>query len=191
MLPSISIVNPPQCKNSPSITAHCTVTAVADTGASSHYLRDEDKDHAVTIPSVTPGPEVTLPNAENVQATTTAIIPLSKQLSPEAQTGHVLPALKSSSLLSMGKFCDDGCDVVFRKNTMHLLKDPSAMDKFLKTQTSILDGQRNLKNNLWDITLANIKDAPHHSIVLPRSHAGLYPTRHANTPPQLTPIRQH
>ena len=192
ILKATSIVNPPIIDRiTPTPHAQCNLTAVADTGASSHYVRDEDKMHVVETPPSSPGPLVTLPNAETAQATSEAFIPLSNQLSKQAQTGHILPALKSSSLLSMGQLCDDGCDVVFRKQSLHLLKDTKAMDCFLKTQHCILNGKRNLSNRLWDITLNTKSDAPHHSIVLPTPHAGIYPSRNKPPPrPELKRQRQ-
>ena len=62
------------------------------------------------------GPTVTLPDSRQVGATKSAQLPLSNKLSLDAQKGHVLPDLTSSTLVSAGKLCDDGCDVVFRKD---------------------------------------------------------------------------
>ena len=127
-------------------TKEC-VTAVHDSGASALYIREEDEDCVTNVvPHI--GPLVTLPNAEKVQSSKKSLLPLSPHLSIQGQTGHILPELKSSTLISTGQLCDDGCDVVYRENTVHVLKNKIAMDNFLSSQKSILTGQQNRVNNL-------------------------------------------
>ena len=53
----------------------------------------------------------------------------------------------------MGKFCDDGCDVIFRSKKVHVVKDKPEVDKLLQKIPTVLLGNRNRTNNLWDTTL--------------------------------------
>ena len=108
MLLSSSIVNPPLPNQQ-----HNPVHAVVDSGASSHYLRPKDKRCATSVKPTNNGPTVVLPNAATITSDSIAQLPLSTKLSSTAQQAHVLPGLTSTSLLSVGKFCDDDCDVLF------------------------------------------------------------------------------
>ena len=185
-LSSTRIVNPPKITS----TINDSVTAVIDSGATSNYLRPEDHHCATDITTDPHGPEVTLPNATTIRASKRAQLPISSQLSADAQRGHILPGLKSTSLVSVGRICDDDCNVLFRRKRVHVIKDTPAVDKLLKTNKSILEGKRNFKNGLWDITLnkRNLNDDPH-QIVLPKLHGALYPKQTPNDPPRLLPLR--
>ena len=66
-----------------------------------------------------------------------------KNLSTTATTAHVLPNLKSASLLSMGQLCDDDCIVTLDKSKMTVEKNNKI----------ILEGTRNINDGLWDIQL--------------------------------------
>ena len=57
------------------------------------------------------------------------------------KTVNILPQLKTTSLLSVGKLVDKGCVVKFTKNNA----------KIYKNNKSILQGKRNLKDGLYDI----------------------------------------
>lgn len=138
--PSSSISTLQSCANLD--TKHSSIEIVHDSGASGHYVREIDEPYVCNVrPAL--GPPVTLPDSTITHPTKTSIIPLSSDLSLKAQRANVLPALKSSTLVSAGQLCDDGCDVVFRKQQVHALKDPSAMDKFLSSQKRLITGNRN------------------------------------------------
>ena len=71
------------------------------------------------------------------------MLTLHRNLSPDAQTGHVMNDLRSSTLLSAGQLCDDKCIVVLNKYKVHVYKE----------NTVVLSGDRNAKDGLWDIQL--------------------------------------
>ena len=55
----------------------------------------------------------------------------------------VLPSLKSSSLISLGQLCDDDCSVLLDKKKLYVKKNNSM----------VLEGNRNMKDGLWDIPI--------------------------------------
>ena len=73
-----------------------------------------------------------------------------------AQTGHVLPALKSSTLISAEQLCDEDFDF-FQETSSACPKNPPAMDTFLVTQRHLLTGEKNLINKLWTTHFPRIK----------------------------------
>ena len=167
------------------------VKVAVDSGASSNYLQPEDSHCATEISVDHFGPTVTLPDASTIQSNKTAQLPLSPQLSSAAQSSHILPGLKSTSLLSVGKMCDDGCDVIFRPKKVHIIKNSGAIDKLLTTNKPILEGKRNYTNGLWDITLnKHNSNAEPHQIVLPKIHGALYPIQSPGTTPKNPPSKK-
>ena len=117
------------------------IIAKADSGASKHYIRDRDKAVLTNIIS-TAGPKILLPDKSVLQATSKGMLPL-PTLSKESCVAHVIPGLKSSSLLSMGQLCDDNCEIQLRKHDMVVRKNNHI----------ILHGTRNTNDGLWDIDL--------------------------------------
>ena len=71
---------------------------------------------------------------------------LSQHLSKQAKTAVVLPNLTSSSLISLGQLCDNGCKVNLDKNSLNVYKDSKL----------IMEGTRNKINGLWDIPITLI-----------------------------------
>ena len=92
----------------------------ADSGASGNYIKNSDK-HVLDNLQSKLGPQVTLPDSTTIQSTQTGHLPI-PGLSAPATTSHVFNDLHSSSLLSVGKMCDDDCLVVFDKEYMRVLK---------------------------------------------------------------------
>ena len=92
-----------------------TIIAKGDSGATSHYWREQDKKCLQNI-EITPGPTVTLPNNTTITSTARGRLPLHDSLSREATTTAILPNLHSSSLISLGQLCDDDCQVLLNKN---------------------------------------------------------------------------
>ena len=78
------------------------------------------------------------------------ILPLSEELSDAAKTAMILPNLRSASLISMGQLCDDGCDVLFNKDILLVMKNKKI----------VLRGIRNRRDNLWDIPIEKCKISP-------------------------------
>jgi hypothetical protein len=89
-----------------------TTTAIADTGASSsHYIRPND-------PHITNGAYkqviiVSLPNGNMLHSTTQACQLAFPQLPVQAWEAHIIPGLTHSSLVSIVKLCDAGCEAHF------------------------------------------------------------------------------
>ena len=69
-------------------------------------------------------------------------------LNPTACRGHIIPALTSGALLSLGQLCDDNCHVILHKYTIKIYKG----DKI------ILAGDRDFTTGIW------IVNVPHSSI---------------------------
>ena len=113
----------------------------ADSGASKSFIREQDA-HILKHINVTPGPVVALPDMSILRATKNGTLPI-PGLSVNASTAHVLPGLKSTSLLSLGQLCDDGCDVKLTKNKISITKNG----------TVLASGNRCLTDGHWDIKL--------------------------------------
>ena len=155
MLPSICTVNYiyTNIHGNNLLTSNHDTSTVADTSVSIHYLQEEDIECATNTVKNANGRRVILPTAINIKATEQALLPLSEQLSLAAQTAHILPALKSTPLLSMGKLCDNECAVVFQKRLLYVFKDAPRMDHFLKSQHPIMKVERNFQTGLWNISM--------------------------------------
>lgn len=59
------------------------------------------------------------------------------------QKVHIFPGIKSSSLISLGQLCDDGCTAMLNNKEI-------GIDKI---NTMILHGKRNWTDGLWDIKI--------------------------------------
>ena len=126
---------------------HYRITAKADSGATKHFWRDRDK-HILHNRRPTTGPPVALPDGSIIRAHETGDLPL-KKLNKKATTVQVFKNLTSSSLLSVGQLCDDGCKVNFDDGHMIVSKDKSI----------ILQGTRNKRDGLYDVTLKQHKSS--------------------------------
>ena len=85
--------------------------AIADTGSTGNYLSLEASyytDMKVADPPI----EVILPDGSEIQSTHTALLNI-PSLPIKAREAHLFPTLSSGSLISMGLFCDQGCEVKF------------------------------------------------------------------------------
>ena len=114
----------------------------ADTGASRTYLKSEHEKYLLNTKILTHGPTATLPNNEQIKASTQGILPLHSAVRP---TALIYPALQNESLLSIGQLCDHGCIAIFDKNKLHIVKDGKL----------VLSGLRNLNDGLWDVPFKN------------------------------------
>ena len=132
------------------------IQTILDSGASDNYIRPEDEEYVEDV-RTEPGPTVVFPDSRRITANKNATIPLSNKLSKNAQSGHILPHLKSATLLSAGKLCDDGCDVILRQHDVHVIKHNTIIDKVLKESDHILKGHRNHTNKLWNIPVEKSK----------------------------------
>ena len=71
-------------------------------------------------------------------------VPLAPQLSKQASQGHILNGLKTGSLISIAKLCDDDCAALFTKYSV----------KIFKNGMVIILGLRNVNSGLWSIPLS-------------------------------------
>ena len=108
---------------SPSVFNSSIVYAKGDSGATSHYLTIDDTRACLNDIQSYTGPAVMLPDAETISPTLKGQLSLSTKLSKTAQAATVLPALKSSSLISLGKLCDDNCTVILDKTKLIAIKE--------------------------------------------------------------------
>ena len=84
------------------------------------------------------GPSVQVTNGANIESSTCAAIPLSNKLSQEAQVRHIFDNLKSGSLISIGKLCDDDSVAIITNYHVNIVKYGKI----------IIGGQRNPSNGI-------------------------------------------
>ena len=154
---NLSTLVPPSLPTTPSTTLSQPPTPIvmkADSGASGMYIREDDK-HVLHDLQPFQGPSAILPDASTIHATKKSHLPI-PGLSPTATKAYVFDKLHSSSLLSVGTLCDDGCHVVFDKHHMRVYKN----------HKEILTGERNFSDKLWDVNISSSQ--PHHANVIIR-----------------------
>jgi hypothetical protein len=108
-----------------------------------------------------------------MKATTEATLPFPLILSKSAKRGHILPDLKTGSLISIGQLCDDDCTALFTKH--HL--------KIFKNGTAIITGRRNTSNGLWHIPMPPVDQNQ-------ATHTPLPPSPQANSIIRLAQTKQ-
>ena len=141
---SQSTVIPPKLQPFHNVTAKC------DSGASKHYFTVNDQRALTSIQTVSNGPRVGLPDGSIVQGSQAGYMKLHPALTSHAQKAHIFPCIKSSSLISIGQLCDDGCTVVLNNKEIGIYKN----------NTIILRGKRNFTDGLWDITIPTPDSLP-------------------------------
>ena len=139
-----------------------------DSVASSHYWREEDVKVLSKIKDII-GPSVLLPNKDTIDVTSQGQLPLSTLLSSRAKKAMILPGIKSASLISIGRLCDDNCTVLLNKRKLLAIKE----------KQMILEGSRNYSDGLWDIPIykTDIQKDNYHT---PNIHPSIYPLRMSN-----------
>jgi hypothetical protein len=123
-------------------------TGIADTGASSHYIRPGDP-HTTNTGNTKPTITVGLPNGDMLQSTTAACQLSLPQLPITARKAHILPGLAHSSLVSIGKLCDAGCEAKFGNQEVVITKN----------NINLLRGQRDRCTGLWRTPLTNNEES--------------------------------
>ena len=114
--------------------------AVADSGASGHYLTIRCKSFETW--KATNKISVKLPNGVCIQNTHETHLPI-PQLPESARLARIFPELSSVSLISISQLYNAGCIAIFDKQKVTIS---------LKAKV-ILSGVRNFKNGLWEIDL--------------------------------------
>ena len=104
---------------------------------------------------------ITMPDAGTLQEINNGTLPLPIILSPAATITTIIPGLNSSSLLSLGQLCDDGCNV--------LLKNDKEV---------VIQGENNRHDGLWGIIIPshpnNKKSIQTNNNTTTESHANIY-----------------
>ena len=121
-----------------------------DSGASKHYFRPCDTLALTNIMAVTNGPHVTLPNGSQLQIKQKGTIPLPANIDVLAGEVSIVSHLQSASLLLVGQFTDYGCTAELAYNVAKIKKDRQVL----------LQGQRNLRDGLWDVDLPVVNTNP-------------------------------
>eukprot|EP00957_Ditylum_brightwellii_P099927 7614790-Ditylum_brightwellii.AAC.1 len=117
--------------------------AIADTGCTGHYF-------SITAPAQNIQPDdhdisVALPDGNQIKSKHKCDLPW-EQLLPEVRGVYMFPQLKSSNLISIGNFCDNGYKVVFLKDTVEIIN--------LAMNDVVLTGHRKVVHgNMWMIPL--------------------------------------
>jgi hypothetical protein len=114
--------------------------AIADTSTTGHYLKPTSP-HLVAQTATNPI-HVQMPNRAGLASIHTCTLN-APSLPPKACDGHILPGLSSHSLLSIAKFCNQGCDVRFSTNVCQV---------FLNN-VLLLEGPIDPTTNLWLLPL--------------------------------------
>ena len=118
----------------------------ADTGATSTYLREKDESCAHNIRTLINGPSIIQPVKTTLQVNKSGQIPLHYKLSKPASSAYIVPKLRNSSLLSIGKLCDDNCTAVFTKDNLFIFKNNELL----------IQGFRNSSDGLWDVLVPTL-----------------------------------
>ena len=113
-----------------------------DSGATTQYFPPRDQHVLVNIVNKK-GPPVTFPNNVQGRAVQSGNLPLSSFLSKDVTKTMILPAHKSTNLVSLGQLCDDGCKITLDKNTLLATKN----------YLPVFQGYRNHCDSLWDIPI--------------------------------------
>jgi hypothetical protein len=143
---------PNTCVYNTTFDPKLTVIAKADSGASKHFWRWCDRGVLHNNHNA-PGPPVALPDGTIIRSSALGSLPLDN-LSKPSRKVQVFKDLTSSSLVSIGQLCDDGCVVTLTRDDM----------KVIKEDTMILRGTRNTTDGLWDVEL---KRSPPHTPATP------------------------
>jgi len=121
---------------------HCSAAtvAIADTGSTAHFFTI---DSPLNNKRATKDPiAIRNPNGSIMYSTHEAELDI-PALPEAARHVHVVPALASQSLLSMGQLCDAGCRVTFDATTATVTQG----------KTVSLTGRRTPKTRLWHMNV--------------------------------------
>ena len=118
------------------------ITAFADSGCTGKFLLIDSP--CTNRQSTDNGIKVTLPYGTSIQASHTALLDL-PNLPPNARTAHIFPDLNNTILISIGQFCDNGCEARFTQHHVNI-------DNINNGRT-ILRGPCDPTTGLWTIDL--------------------------------------
>jgi hypothetical protein len=85
---------------------------------------------------------VSMPNGTTIQSSHSCNLLLT-DLPPQEQQAHILLGLSHSSLISVGKLCDNKCSVTFTQNQVTVSKN----------RKNVMYGSQDPKSRLWRVNL--------------------------------------
>ena len=125
--------------------------ANGNSAASNNYWREEDIQFLTNIKPYRVL-SVTLLDRDMLEPSQKGTLPLSSQLSSEATDATVLPELKSSPLISLGKIYNDNCTIILDNENLVALKSSNVQTEYDKDNV-VLQGHWNKQDGLWDIPI--------------------------------------
>lgn len=81
--------------------------AKADTGASTHYIKPEDKGCLMNVHEDS-GPTITCPNLQILRSKEAGYLPISAEVTAAGRKARIVPELRSLSLILVGQLADNG-----------------------------------------------------------------------------------
>ena len=158
------------CHDTPAITNTAEtketliVNAKGDSAASDNYWRVKDS-HCLSNVRPFQSIPIMLPDGDLISGNKKGDIPLHPAISNKAKQAKILPNLQSSSLISLGRLCDDDCKVELTKQNLIVTKNNKV----------VLQGVRNHVDKLWDIPIQKTV-LQSNNCVIPPVHPSLYPS---------------
>jgi hypothetical protein len=144
-LPCYSVTIPPPSPPQNRFASHNRF-AILDSGATGTFVTNADAHHLSSTSHGDDGPTILSASGTTMPTNLQGQLPLSKKLSPTAQSAFVLDDLKTGTLLSLAQLCDDDCIAVFTRYDVKLLKNNEV----------IIIGKR-MSNGLWSLPI----NSPH------------------------------
>ena len=121
-----------------------TSNIIADTGSTGHFIMPEHQHVFQVAPTPAIKPiTIHMPNYTTIISTHKGNINL--PLNPKATKAHLVPQLKTGSLVLIGMLCGNGCEATFKKDEMIVKKNDE----------TICTGTRNQIKKLWDVNIHN------------------------------------
>ena len=122
------------------------VFAKGNSAATGHFFMISDADVLQDIKQ-DKGISVTLPDDDVIESRHSAQLPQSTTKT------SILPKLASSSLISIPQLCDNNCECLLTKQSLHVVQGGNFILDPLQQGTQVLYGIRNPTDRLWDIPI--------------------------------------
>jgi hypothetical protein len=97
--------------------------AILDSGTTGTFVTTADARHLENTVAVDDSPVVLSASGNPMVSIVHGTLPISKHLSNHAQDAFELDALKTGSLVSLAKICDDDCLALFSKHDVKIIKN--------------------------------------------------------------------
>jgi hypothetical protein len=147
-------------------SSNTSTSVIADTGSTAHFFQD----YPISNRRITTTPlAIRNPNGSIMYSSHEGEIDI-PNLPPAARTVHIVPDLKSHSLLSIGQLCDAGCVVEFTATTVIIQHNDIV----------VLQGHRTPETQLWHIEIPKAPIAQTNAAVGSATAAELVSFAHAS-----------